>query len=355
MPIRNRQEKTVNFQEKDVYFDLDDKKKDLFRVTKNENIIVLAILTILSFATRFYMISHPKEVVFDEVHFGKFASYYLKRTYYFDVHPPLGKLMIAAMGWILGYDGHFDFNKIGVDYIQNDVPYVGLRSLPAALGALYVPLAYQIMKESGYPMITAILAAGLFYKYRLREFSNEWWYWLIATGVTLGLTLSVKMVGLFTVFTIGYAVIYDLWNLLDIKRGLSMDHIRKHFLARALGLIVVPIAVYLFWFYIHFLILNTSGPGDAFMSASFQETLKDSVVNLQSLEIRFNDTITLKHKDTKAFLHSHTARYPRRYEDGRISSAGQQVTGYKHADSNNHWRIKPAENFFDQSRPENDT
>lgn len=30
------------------------------------------------------------------------------------------------------------------------------------------------------------------------------------------------MVGLFTFFTIGAAVIVDLWNLLDYKRGLSM-------------------------------------------------------------------------------------------------------------------------------------
>jgi Dolichyl-phosphate-mannose-protein mannosyltransferase len=33
--------------------------------------LALAIITALSFATRFLGISHPDEVVFDEVHFGK--------------------------------------------------------------------------------------------------------------------------------------------------------------------------------------------------------------------------------------------------------------------------------------------
>lgn len=33
--------------------------------------LALAIITILAFITRFWGISHPNEVVFDEVHFGK--------------------------------------------------------------------------------------------------------------------------------------------------------------------------------------------------------------------------------------------------------------------------------------------
>lgn len=33
--------------------------------------IAIVVMTLLAFATRFYKISYPEEVVFDEVHFGK--------------------------------------------------------------------------------------------------------------------------------------------------------------------------------------------------------------------------------------------------------------------------------------------
>ena len=79
------------------------------------------------------------------------------------------------------------------------------------------------------------------------------------------------------------------------------------------------------------------------MSPAFQSTLLENQMTSQARDIHFYDVITIMHKDTKAYLHSHTARYPLRYDDGRVSSAGQQVTGYPFNDTNNHWLVLPAE------------
>ncbi|KAK4128237.1 glycosyltransferase family 39 protein [Parathielavia appendiculata] len=339
---------------------------------------VFVVITGLAFLTRFWGITHPNEVVFDEVHFGKFASYYINRTYFFDVHPPFGKLLFAFMGWLVGFDGHFHFDNIGDSYIVNKVPYVAFRSLPAILGALTVSVVYLIMWESGYSLPACIVAAGLvlldnahigqtrlilldatlvfamacsllfyikFYKLRHEPFSRKWWKWLILTGFALSCDISTKYVGLFAFITIGSAVTIDLWDLLDIKRpggALSLREFSKHFAARAIGLIILPFLFYLFWFQVHFSILTRSGPGDDFMTPEFQETLSDNIMLANAVTIDYYDTITLRHKETKAYLHSHPDRYPLRYDDGRVSSQGQQVTGYPFNDTNNYWQILPA-------------
>ncbi|KAH7358777.1 dolichyl-phosphate-mannose-protein mannosyltransferase [Plectosphaerella cucumerina] len=339
--------------------------------------IGLVVTTVLAFVTRFWGISHPNEVVFDEVHFGKFASYYLERTYFFDVHPPFGKLLFAFMGWLVGYDGHFHFENIGDSYIVNKVPYVAFRAMPAILGALTVTVVYLIMWESGYTLPACLLAAGLvlldnahigqtrlilldatlvfamacsllfyikFYKQRHNPFSRKWWKWLVLTGFALSADISVKYVGLFAFITIGSAVVIDLWDLLNVKRpggALSLPTFGKHFGARAIGLVGLPFLFYLFWFQVHFNILNRSGPGDDFMTPEFQETLSDNVMLANSINIEYYDSITMRHKDTKAYLHSHPDRYPLRYDDGRVSSQGQQVTGYPFNDTNNYWQILP--------------
>jgi dolichyl-phosphate-mannose-protein mannosyltransferase len=43
----------------------------------------------------------PNAVVFDEAHFGKFTAHYMRGSYVFDIHPPLGKMTFAFFGWLL--------------------------------------------------------------------------------------------------------------------------------------------------------------------------------------------------------------------------------------------------------------
>jgi dolichyl-phosphate-mannose-protein mannosyltransferase len=66
--------------------------------------------------------------------------------------------------------------------------------------------------------------------------------------------------------------------------------------------------------------------------------------------MRYYDTITLQHKDTKQFLHSHPDKYPLRYPDQRVSSQGQQVTCYPHNDTNNNWQVIPTHQIPDTGR-----
>ena len=116
-------------------------------------------------------------------------------------------------------------------------------------------------------------------------------------------------------------------------------------MARVVGLIVVPFIIYLSFFYVHFAILVQSGPGDSFMSPAFQETLagNEMLLNSQGMpwslgvsvtttnyspEIRYYDTITMRHKESKVFLHSHVEKYPLTYEDGRISSQGMNCHNF---------------------------
>jgi dolichyl-phosphate-mannose-protein mannosyltransferase len=96
-------------------------------------------------------------------------------------------------------------------------------------------------------------------------------------------------------------------------------------------------------FYIHFAILTNSGPGDAFMTLKFQETLVGNKQTGGAVNIPYLSDITLKHVDTAAHLHSHAHLIPLRHPDGRVSSNGQQVNGYAHSDENSRWVIHPVD------------
>ncbi|KAJ2720816.1 Dolichyl-phosphate-mannose--protein mannosyltransferase 4 [Coemansia sp. Benny D115] len=343
---------------------------------RNSSRYAFTAITALSFVTRYWKIWDPAQVVFDEVHFGKFASYYLRRQYYFDVHPPLAKMLIALGGWLVGYDGHFLFEKIGMEYVSNGVPYIMLRAWVALFGLALPPLVYMIMAESGYSVLASFLAALLvcldnalvtqgrlilldnimlffmlaavysyikFFKLRYRSFGAQWWTWLLSTGVMLGCVVSCKLVGLFTIALVGFAVLFDLWRIIDIRRGTSMFQFAQHFAARAFALIAVPFTIYLAFFYVHFAVLTKTGPGDAYHSSKFQMQLVDNPMTKTSFDVHYGDQITFRHRETGVYMQSSEEKYPLRYEDKRVSSQGHQVTGSKNFTDNAYWLIKPVD------------
>lgn len=148
---------------------------------------------------------------------------------------------------------------------------------------------------------------------------------------------SVKFVGLFVVLLVGLQTIAELWVLFG-DCSMPIKKIGYHFLARALCLILLPIIIYVTFFYIHLKVLYKSGPGDGFYSSAFQSQLEGNSLYNASMprHVAYGAVITLKnHRTGGGYLHSHWHLYP---ED--VGARQQQVTAYSHKDENNKWIIK---------------
>lgn len=333
---------------------------------------LLILIAIASFVTRFYQIHEPSHVCWDETHFGKMASWYLNRTFFFDVHPPLGKLMIAVSGHLTGYDGRFAFDKPGDQY-EHWTQYVGMRIFCALLGSTIPVFIYLATKAMTNSRQSSVLAATLlvfdngmitltryilldppllfyiaasilgmakfsFDQSRFRQpFSRGWWFWLIWTGASIVCAFSVKFVGLFIVLLVGLRTVYDLWLILgDVSKPII--YFIQHFIARVLCLIALPIALYITFFWLHLNQLDHTGNGDGFYSSSFQSQLIGNSLHNSSwpAHLAYGAEITIKNNRIGgAYLHSHWHLYP----EG-IGAKQQQVTTYSHKDSNNKWLIK---------------
>src|SRR5690606_2806239 len=87
-------------------------------------------------------------------------------------------------------------------------------------------------------MACSLLSYLRFYQLRHAPFARKWWKWLLITGIALSCVISTKYVGVFTFVPIGAAVAIALWNMLDYRRGLTLQTFAKHFVARLFGLII---------------------------------------------------------------------------------------------------------------------
>lgn len=331
-----------------------------------ECVIAPIIFTALAVFTRLYKIGLSPIVTWDEAHFGKFGSHYIKRDFFFDVHPPLGKILVGLSGVMAGYNGTFEF-KSGEKYPE-ELNYTFMRAFNAFWGILCIPLAYYTARElklkrpavwlvtlmvlcensyttiSRFILLDSMLLFGTvatvfcwikFHNQQKNSFEPEWFIWLFLTGLSLGFVCSIKLVGLFVTALVGIYTIEDLWAKFGNTK-MPPTVLGAHFAARVVGLIVIPLLVYLFSFALHFAILTKSGPGDAQMSSLFQANLEGTEIGRNSpLEIAIGSRVTVKNMGYGGgLLHSHVQTYP----DG---SQQQQVTCYHHKDTNNEWWFYP--------------
>ncbi|KKA29200.1 hypothetical protein TD95_000934 [Thielaviopsis punctulata] len=331
----------------------------------------MILVTLLAAGVRLFRIYQPDSVVFDEVHFGGFASKYIKGRFFMDVHPPLAKMLIALAGWLAGFKGDFDFKDIGKDYVEPGVPYVAMRLFPAICGILLAPTMFLTLKATGCRTTSAVLGSlaivfenGLLTQARLilldsplmiataftvlsftsftnqheqgpaKAFDLSWWFWLLMTGLGLGITASIKWVGLFTIAWVGSLTLVQLWVLLGDATHVTVRLWFKHFFARAFCLIGIPVTFYMAMFGIHFLCLVNPGEGDGFMSSEFQATLNTKGMAAVPADVLMGSRVTIRHVNTQGgYLHSHPLMYP-------TGSKQQQITLYPHKDHNNVWLVE---------------
>jgi dolichyl-phosphate-mannose--protein O-mannosyl transferase len=186
--------------------------------------VAIAVLGVLlfSFVCRFWGLSRLNEPVFDEVYFATYGYDYLKGIEFFDVHPPLGKYIIAIGLWI------FQFLPIqqsggGTEGVAT-ISAFGYRWIGAAFGTL-IPLwvgilAYKMGHRMSFGIIAGMLTAldGLLLVESRYALINTYLLtfgllglicflmavdrrqgrtlWLILAGINLGACWSVKWNGL---------------------------------------------------------------------------------------------------------------------------------------------------------------
>ncbi|EFA03006.2 protein O-mannosyltransferase 1 [Tribolium castaneum] len=362
----------LNNDEKEVSYSV--KRAKFLRINFEIDLISVGLF-LCGLLTRMYRLEEPKNIVFDELHYGKYVSLYMKNTFFFDSHPPLGKQLIAAVAYLAGFDGKFKFDKIGSPY-PDTIPLFALRFVPAFFGSLIIPTSYHLMLELGLTQWTSLLAAvlllldnalltqsrfilmesmllffalfGIFCILKFRQYYSNpycifWFLWLGLGFTSLTCALSVKYVGFYS-FCLGVAILgRDFWKMLS-SSTLTDRALLVRFVAQTAVAASVSFLIYLAVFYIHLKVLYKAGPHDSIMTSAFQASLEGGLASItkgQPLLVAHGSQITLRHTHGRTcWLHSHNHVYPIRYPDKRGSSHQQQVTCYSFKDVNNWWIVK---------------
>ena len=272
----------------------------------------------LSFIIKTYKVENRNFVVWDEAHFGKFSEKYLSKKFYFDAHPPLGKMLTSLGGHLFNQPLDFEFKS--VDRFPEGFDYSGMRRFHSFIASFIPVFGYLILKEIGYSYRRSIMSLLFIFENgftsigrlilldsHLQTFTAAVAYFmtrlyysskrstkiplLFLLVLTLGCVLSIKWIGFLTMSLVGVFTVYQLCCNITSKE--SILEFLKMFVLRAICLIVLPLMIYAILFYIHFRIVNHSSSDDGHMSSFFQAGLKGNEIHDNKTNPLFGTKITI--------------------------------------------------------------
>ena len=192
-------------------------------LTKHQFWLLITVIVVFGALIRFWNLGQFNQLVFDEVYFPKFAYNYLSQEPFFHVHPPLGKYTQALGIWIYNHLPWVNDPEIGtVELAQLSaeswrwvnalfgslVPLIIAHILMtltknrafAALAALFVVVDGSLIVASRYGLsniqIVFFGALSLLFLAKALKSEKHHRLWLIACGIGLGCTVSIKWNGL---------------------------------------------------------------------------------------------------------------------------------------------------------------
>lgn len=285
--------------------------------------------------------------------------------FFFDVHPPLGKILLALIGYLNNYQGDFECKMVGEAY-RIDFPYVELRMFCGILSS-FLPVFCFCIVWIGTTSFKASLMAGAFVLFdnsmiligrlilldsmllffmvssllcfaksqRYEPTSRYQVIWLILTGVCLGFEISTKLVGLFTMSFYILRCICTFWQQLLPNKSHSLLTLSRFCGVHILCLAVIPFTIYFLIFMIHFELLKYSGTGDYLFSAPFQSHLHGNMFNDLSLPkyVSYGSEIVLKNVGGKAYLN-----HPMQSDCHKLNNL---VTTYPIINDEAFWKFRP--------------
>lgn len=109
------------------------------------DLLIAVLLLLAAIGVRLYRLTDIQKVIFDEVHYINFTNNVLRGQYFFDVNPVFGKLIIAFISKLFGFDHSLPNVELG-DSLQSAKQTLAARIPSVMFGSITVPVFYRVCR-----------------------------------------------------------------------------------------------------------------------------------------------------------------------------------------------------------------